>query len=445
MKYIIFAKRNKNHFLFLSYFIIKFIDEIIDKHINTTKDIVHKFHKKYLYSLSDLLTIIPIIIIKVRSKNINKKKLIQENEQENTQGNIKESKNDIEYIYSDMNIQNNKTRAKRILKFSIIVSVFEFLAKYIEIVFGFIFVKNYSTVKKEEQNSNILLSIISKYILSIIILHYPFHKHHYVSMGINLIFLIALITIDIINMVNRSLQYPHMITKTVITILYSFEDVIAKILLSFNSISPYIYLFYRGIIVNFLAILFSIVFIFVKLPDRDDNDYKSCVFTRFWKVYEVKLNILLYVIQFFLEYLINLNIVFIIDKFSPTHFAMTSILSNFSSSIVGLFKKDSQDEDKDKDKLKYFFIKLAIYLILIISCSIYNEFIILNFCSLQKNTKLFLQGEAIDDIQQTDIVNINDNDLFSEDENKKQIELNNVEQNSENDNNRESSLNANNY
>ena len=79
----------------------------------------------------------------------------------------------------------------------------------------------------------------------------------------------------------------------------------------------------------------------------------------------------------------------------------------------------------------------------IIAGLIYNEFIILNFCGLQKYTKLFLQKEAIDDIQQTDIININDdNDLDSEGENPKQFELTIINESSENNNNRELNYNA---
>ena len=62
---------------------------------------------------------------------------------------------------------------------------------------------------------------------------------------------------------------------------------------------------------------------------------------------------------------------------------------------------------------------------------------------MQKYTKLFLQKEAIDDIQQTDIININDdNDLDSEGENPKQFELTNINESSENYNNRELNCNA---
>ena len=123
---------------------------------------------------------------------------------------------------------NDKRRMKRIIKFSIIVSIFEFLARYIDILFKLIFINDYLLVDKEEQNSHFLISIIFKYILSIIILHYPFYRHHYFSMGINIICLIAIVILDILNMVDGKLKYPHVITKTLIVLLYSFEDVIEK-------------------------------------------------------------------------------------------------------------------------------------------------------------------------------------------------------------------------
>ena len=269
MKYIIISKPNKYHFLFLSYFIIKIIDTIMNKIVSTDGDIIKTFHKNYILSMSDFLSIIPFIIIKVRTKIISKNKIIRENEQETKEESIQKTDNNIEYIYLDNNIMNDKRRMKRIIKFSIIVSIFEFLARYIDILFKLIFINDYLLVDKEEQNSHFLISIIFKYILSIIILHYPFYRHHYFSMGINIICLIAIVILDILNMVDGKLKYPHVITKTLIVLLYSFEDVIAKILLSIDSISSYIYLLYRGIIVNTLAILFSIIFIFVKIPNEN--------------------------------------------------------------------------------------------------------------------------------------------------------------------------------
>ena len=71
-------------------------------------------------------------------------------------------------------------------------------------------------------------------------------------------------------------------------------------------------------------------------------------------------------------------------------------------------------------------------MILIITALVYNEFIVLNFCGLEKYTKLFLQKKANNDIQQT-IININDEDIISESENIKQYEMTNTKENFEND------------
>ena len=278
--------------------------------------------------MSDLLSIIPIIIIKIRSKDISKNRLKKDNLNETTQNND----NNIEYIYSDINALNNMKRAKRILKLSITISLFDFFALYINIIFKVIFNKEYSLVNKSGLNSIILFNIISNYVLSILILYSPFYRHHFVSMAINLLFLIILVILDILNIINGKLSYPYILMGITKTVLYSFEDVIAKILLSFDSISPYNYLFYRGILVNSLAIIFSIVFIFVKVPDEEGE--KFCVFSRFWKLYEDKINILYYLIQFFIGYLMRLNIFLIIDKFSPIHFAMASIFESFGSLLL---------------------------------------------------------------------------------------------------------------
>ena len=131
--------------------------------------------------------------------------------------------------------------------------------------------------------------------------------------------------------------------------------------------------------------------------------------------------------MFFNEYFMHLNIFLIIDKFSPIHFAMASIISYFISSLFSIFLSEN-------DKISNFFYKLGIYLVLIVTSLIYNEFIILNFCGLQKYTQLFLQKEAIEDIQQS-IINIEDGDLYSEEDNIKQCEISTVKDNLNNDDN----------
>ena len=265
MKYIIISGLNRNYFLFLSYFIITMIRQITSNYITTTKDIINIFHKYYIHTLSNFISIIPFIVIKIRSKGISRN-------------------------------STNKLNSKRKIKLSIIVSIFEFSVAFIDIIFEIIIKNNNYVIKKADLNSSILFNIVSKYVLSVIILHSPFYRHHYLSLAINFIFLIALVILDISH-IEENNQFYYALIKILKRILFSFEDVIAKILLSLDSISAYVYLLYRGIFVNIFVLLFSLIFIFVELAD--ENGEKSCIFLRLWKVYENKLNIFLYIVRSF--------------------------------------------------------------------------------------------------------------------------------------------------
>ena len=413
MKYLIWSELNKNHILFLSYFILAIIKELDKHYLISTKDIVGTFNKYYIYTSSDFLSIIPFVIIKIRSRSAKKNKygfastfLIKKG--------IKEldDPNNIGYTYSHNNIKNKGKKLCRKIKLLIIICIFDFLGIYSNVIYNLIVETNNLKFKKSGLNSGILFNIFSKYVLSIFILHSSVYKHHYFSLGINLIFLVGLVVYDILGR-NDNLYFFYAIMKIISIIFYSFEDVIAKKLLSFESISPYIFLLYRGIIVNLFAILFSIAFIFVELPDENGN--KSCVFNRFWKIYENKLNIFLYIIMFLGQYFVNLNVFFIVDKFSPLHFAIACILENIGSLIISIIYGNTE--------LPEFFIKLALYIVLIFAGLVFIEFIILNFWGFQKYTKLFLQKEANEDIQQTNFRNNSEDDVSSE----SQIEMINNE------------------
>ena len=386
MKYLIFSKLNRNHFLFLSYFIISIIKNIVNNKIKTSKDIIQTFHKYYISSLSDLLSIIPIIIIEVRSKSISYFKGLR--------------KDSSKKYYT----KANKKRKMRIIKLSILISILDFLALYINVTYNIIIATTNIKINKIKISSDILFNVISKFALSTLILHLPIYRHHYLSLAINIILLIVFLISDILK-ITEAKEIIFGLKRIISLVLYSLEDIYAKILLSYDSISPYTYLFYRGIYLNILSLLYSIIFIFVKLPD--EKGVKSCIFTRLWKVYEHRLNILLYIILLFVNYLFNQNVLLIIDKFSPIHYAVGTILEILGSFIITTFD--------GKVEVGEFFIKFVIYFISILAALIYNEIIVLNFCGFQKYTHLFLLKKANKDLELT-IINNNDNELIPEEE-----------------------------
>ena len=243
MKYIIFSEFNKNHFLFLTFFIISAILKLININIKATKDLVQSFHQFYISTLSDLLSIIPFIIIKVRSKGISKTKLEKDNINEENKKILSNRVSNIQNKYLNDNIKNKKKRTHRIIKLTILVSIFSFLSLNLNVTYNIIIQKLNYAIKSDEINSFILFNILSKYVLSIIILHLKIYKHHYLSLALDCIFLVGLIILDIYPITEAS-SYFYMLMKIVIAILFSFQDVYAKILLSIDSVSPYSYLIF---------------------------------------------------------------------------------------------------------------------------------------------------------------------------------------------------------
>ena len=398
MKYFLFSKFETKHFLFLSYFIIFTSRGVINSFSDPTKDICLIFNYYYLCSFSDFLSIVPILIIKKRTKSSK----IYINEEIKAQKNTE----DEELIYVDQSIENKNRILKKIYKIIIGTSICEFLALYSKAIYFIIVQKQNIHYKSVNLNSVLIIDIVGQYFFNRIILKYLFYRHHYLSFFINILFLIILVTMDIID-INKKDNNPKatfifILIRILSSIFYSIEDAFSKIIITYNSMSPYHFLFFRGIIVNVLVIILSIVFIFVELPDEKGDN--SIVFTRFWKVYDKTKNILIAIILFFLDFLYNVNIFFIIDKFTSSHLAMSMILGHFSNLFISLFKKNVEISD--------FFLRLIIYLILIIASAIHNEFIILNFCEFQKHTKIFLEKEAEKDLNQEEY-NISFTDDFN--------------------------------
>ena len=390
MKYFLFPKFNCNHFLFISYFFISSIRELINRKMRYTKDIISTFNYYYLSSLSDFISIFPIIIIKFRSR----RSKIYNDEDINTRKNSDKE----QLIYNNMENETKCATFKKIYKIYILLSFFDFLAQYSKVTYSVIIQKTHIPVKSFNLNSVLIFEIIAQYLCNRIILHYLFYKHHYLSFSINIIFIIILGVIDMIQISKTGnkaiMSFFYILSRILSSIFYALEDTLAKIIITYNSFSPYSFLFFRGIFVNFFVTIFTIVFIYVDLPD--EKGVESCVLTRFWKVYESKTNTILYVALIILLFLYNINLFFIVDKFSSSHLALASILGNFGSLLNSIiFFKNIE--------ISELIWRLFLYFILIIAASIHNEFIVLKFCGFEKHTKLYLEQKAQFDIEQTEL------------------------------------------
>jgi hypothetical protein len=336
------------------------------------------------------LAIFPIIIIAIRSRNLKKAEAVESNQTITSQN------------QNALNEIINKNRNKKIFKvfrLQLIISIFDFVGKYANVTYSIIITKTFIYFKKIDLNTMYTINMIATCLLCVLILHSPIYRHHYFSLVINILFLIGLTIYDQIQILKKddwNILFYYNIMKVIAEIFYSCEDVISKILLSFYSI-----------------------FIFVEIPDEKGNN--SIVFTRFWKIYENKID-LLYVFGLGASnFLYNVNIFLLIDKFSPAHFTIGTCIEKLGSLLIST--KDGISKIGD------FCFKLVLCLLLIIVCAVYNEIIVLNFCGLQKYTKMFMEKEAEKDLLKVEY-NINGgcdsgSDFDSEEEASKKDEMSN--------------------
>ena len=191
------------------------------------------------------------------------------------------------------------------------------------------------------------------------------------------------------------------IAKKILSIVfYSIEDVIGKKLLLDSLASVYGLLLYRGLINVVLNFLFSIPFMFIEVTDTSKIiegtnqriEETGIVFKRILNLFDnlnfFKINMFVITNLFY-----NIFIWLIIDKFSPSHYSISLILESFGTLIrLWIIEPDTVDLPV---------LRMFIFFILIFGSFIHTEMIVINYCDLQKNTKLFL-----DEIEQKDIDSI---------------------------------------
>ena len=161
-------------------------------------------------------------------------------------------------------------------------------------------------------------------------------------------------------------------------------------------ISIYTLLLYRAIFGTIFMIIFSIPFIFVKVTDTSNpnNPVTEIIFNRILKLFE-DLNAYRIILFTITNLFYNIFIWLIIDKFSPSHYSISIILESFGT-LIRLWITEPEKTDLPV-------LRMFIFFILIFASFIHTELIVINYCDLQKNTKLFL-----DEIEKSEFKNIDD-------------------------------------
>ena len=398
-KYCLFPKPQFNHFLFLFYFASAMVKQYIFRFIKNTNDNIETpFFKLYVHELGDLLSIIPYLILKKKTKSNNDTKLIYNN-------NDNDIKENSELIYNDYKIVQFKKKQKGIILNLLIISLLDFIAQISTVVFYLIEGNQKLEIKTANLNTVLIFNIIFLFLLTKFLLDKVFYIYHYFSFVIFIICLIVIAAIDFMETIKGYKEliinsFLYMVIRIFSVLLYSIEYNQNKAIFLKYYYSPYLLLLTKAVIQFFFLIIFSFPLFFVKFTDG--NGKKKIIFAMLSNIFIHKIAILLYIIYLINSFFYSVIKLHIIDKFSPTHLSIAFISETFANFIIITII--------DKVDIDYkFVIRFVMYILLIIASCIFNEIWVINLCGFANNTKLFLDYKEQADLILIDQVNIGKN------------------------------------
>ena len=169
--------------------------------------------------------------------------------------------------------------------------------------------------------------------------------------------------------------------------------------------TPYFLLLVKAIVQFFYLVIFSLPLIFTKI--ELENKDKIIIFSKFKDIFTDDIYYLYYAIYLANSFVYNIINFIIIDKFSANHSGISRIFEN-----LGIFIINSSNGSIEKDFK--FGIRIIMYVLLIISSFIFNEFVVINICGLANGTQLFLDYKESNDFKLIDEVNNGDDLTTSE-------------------------------
>ena len=395
IKHFLFPKPHINYLYFLVFFICSIIKQIIFKDIKDKDNLAIPVFKLYIYDIGDFFSLIPYLIIKRKSKS---KIPIEEREKR------KKSQDDINYIYNDSTKNEFKKNMSYIIVNMFLITILDFIAQISTVTFYLITGNQKFQVKHENLNITLIFNVIALFLFSKLFLHHTFYRHHFFSFIIFIICLIVIVILDITQIYQAcgdNYQKPviFLAIKIFSVILYSLEDVIAKVMFSNYYFTPYFLLLVKAIVQFFYLVIFSLPLIFTKI--ELENKDKIIIFSKFRDIFTDDIYYLYYAIYLANSFVYNIINFIIIDKFSANHSGISRIFEN-----LGIFIINSITQDIEANY--YLGIRIVMYVLLIIASFIFNEIVVINICGLANGTQLFLDYKENNDFKLIDDINNGD-------------------------------------
>ena len=283
---------------------------------------------------------------------------------------------------SNENLKKNKLKRQRRKKiiFIIILTELQMLGLLVQYFFKreFDYILSFSLMN--------VLQLIFFIIFSLLFLNYTLYLHQYISFIIYFFCIMIILFQSIIyrNSLTILTVFQLFLYSFVIQKTFCFCDVIGKKYLNLYMDGIYLMLFKIGITGLVQLLFYDSIAYFYGFNDKYHGIIKTIL---------SDFNFLPFIIDLIYNIIFYFGMWLTIDSFSPCHYIILDSLSYIIKIIISFFK--SKKGFYAQEQIITFYILFPI----IIFCSfIFNEVIILNFCGLNKNTKLYIMDRAPKDM-----------------------------------------------
>ena len=311
--------------------------------------------------LSYLLSILFLIIIKIRTQTYK----LGMNVKDDASTNNNEIKNQ-----GIINIEIKKENAKQTIKNILYIIVLS----GINMCFSHF---NYESFH-DKRTIGLSYKILIFFLLSYFILKYKYSKHHYITLGINTITLLIKYSITIA--ITNSEEYIgyHIWFYLIYAFSYCLLFTVGKFYMDNYFKTPYFILLTTGIIIDIILIIIALI----KYATDNDSD----IFLGFEDNVNSVENTFWFIGDLLTQFGMFLGLWITVYYFTPTHTIISENIMEIGYYFVDFQGNEYLWENQNVDLNIYLYP--YIHVINLICSLIFNEIIILNFCGLDKDTKV---------------------------------------------------------
>ena len=362
-KYILFAFIAGLSKCFVSIMVFKF-----DKFANYNK---HPLIIGFNAGIGMSLSIIPLIIVKTKSRRDKTNDKSKENQQLSLKG-TRISLGDVNYI------EKYDKKKLRIQKYLILLACafLDFAQKFLSFFLKSLIINNIW-----------MFNIIFISIFDYFILRAKLYKHQYISC---IIIVLLGIAATVIGLLGETGNIPLKLFLCIgIEIMYSLAIVLAKFLMDYRSCTPYEVTFYEGIFALIVNSILLAIFTNKPITDEDGKLSKLLKLT----IYNEKIYIdhfiaafkdmkvgqaFLFILSALGRLISNLFGHIVVKHYTSSHIILVLILGE-----IGLAFKEKHEW---KEIVQFVLFVIALFILLI-----FTEIIEINACDLEKNTRKNIQ------------------------------------------------------